>query len=208
MVRRGVGMHLWMLWEIKCARIHRLHPTLLLVKLLLLLLLEHELVLHESLLLVLHLEELLVGRRMHETIVRLGERGVDLWWRAAACTFDRALRWRGGLDLRYVLVGGNFLLLDHLIVHALNDLGRCLHGVQLELDSLVLELYVTFLDLVRRHDLIDRVDQFSYDVPIHLCRAQDHTGALLVRRPGVHPLSYEVLLPVALYESATHSCLL
>ena len=108
------------------------------VKLLLLLLLEHELLLHESLLLVLHLEELLVGRRMHETIVGLRDRGVDLGWRAATSAFDRALRWRGGLDLSYVLIGGDFLLLDHLIVHALNDLGRCLHRVQLELDPLVL----------------------------------------------------------------------
>lgn len=138
MVRRGVGMHLWMLREIKCARTHRLHPALLLVKLMLLLLLEHELLLHESLLLVLHLEELLVGRRMHETIVGLGDRGVDLWWGAAASAFDRALRWRGCLDLRDVLVSGDFLLLDHLVVHALNDPGRCLHGAQLELDPLVL----------------------------------------------------------------------
>ena len=131
-------MHLWMLWKVECARIHCLHPTLLLVKLLLLLLLEHELMLHESLLLILHLEELLVGRCMHETIARLRDRGIDLGWRAAASAFDRALSWRGCLDQSYVHLSGDFLLLNHLIVHALNDLGRCLHGVQLKLDPLVL----------------------------------------------------------------------
>ena len=144
-----------------------------------------------------------MGRCVHETIVRLRKRGCDLRWRTATSAFDRALCWRGCLDLSYVLISCDFLLLDHLIIHAFDNLGRCFHGVQLKLDPLVLQLYVTFLDLVRRHNLVDRVDKLPHDVPVHLCGAQDHSRALLVGRPGVHPLSYEVLLSVTLDVSAS-----
>ena len=127
--------------------------------------------LQESLLLVLHLKELLVRRCMHETTVGFWELGRNLGRRATASAFERTLIRRGHLGLSDVLVRSDLLLLDHLIIHVLNDFGSSLHRVQLELDPLILKLYVTFFDLVRRHNLINRVYQLTHDVPIHLSRA-------------------------------------